>query len=156
MDKRLLFGIIYLIIAWGFIALFIKPQRIKELLSISIIGFIVLFFTEKYLVTLGLYEFTNPSLPIFGIPLLHLLWGAGSAIVFMNFMPKNFIKQIFILLIFTIVTMVFEYFPEHMGLTKHLGKFTEIHDAIQDFISLILVLWLSEGFFRKRIYKESI
>jgi hypothetical protein len=156
MDMRLIVAIIYLVIVWGFIAIFIKPHRIKELLPIAVIGFLVLFLTEKYLITLGLYEFTKPILPIFGIPLLHLLWGAGSAIVVMNFMPQNIIKQLFILLIFTFITMIFEYFPEHLGLTKHLGKYSEIHDAIQDYLSLIVVIWLSEGFFKKSIYKEPV
>lgn len=144
--------VFYVIIVWAVIFVFIKPQRLKALLPVSLLGVLVLFLTEEFLVTAGLYKFSNAFLPVFGIPFFHLLWGAGAAIIVMNFMPQSFIKKLFTILIFTVITMIFEYFPEnYANKATHVGKYSEIHDAIQDFLSLLILVTFSEGFFGKRI-----
>lgn len=91
-------------------------------------------------------------LSILGVPLFHILWAGPGAMILMNFMPVDFAKKLLVILIFTLVTMAFEYFPEHHDMSQHLGKYSEIHDAIQNMISLILVVWFSEGLFGKRIH----
>ena len=146
--------ITYLIITYGAAFILMKPKRIKEMLPIALIGIIVLFLTEEYLITLGLYKFPNAILPIFGVPFFHLLWAGAAAMIFMNFMPVDFAKKLLVILVFTLLTMLFEYFPEHHDKAQHLGKYSEIHDAIQDCISLILVVWFSEGLFGKRIHSN--
>jgi hypothetical protein len=144
----------YVIITYGAVFILLKPKRIKEMLPIALVGIIVLFLTEEYLITVGLYKFPNAILPVFGIPLFHLLWAGAAAMIFMNFMPVGFSKKLLVILAFVLLTMIFEYFPEHHDKSLHLGKYSEIHDAIQDFISLILVVWFSEGFFSKRIHQN--
>ena len=76
----------------------------------------------------------------------------ATAMIFMNFMPVGFAKKLLVIIAFTLLTMVFEYFSEYHDMSQHLGKYSEIHDAIQDIISLILVVWFSEGLFGKRIH----
>ena len=147
--------IYYVIITWGTVFFLMKPRRIKELLPIALIGIIILFSTEKYLLTLDLFRFPNAVFPIFGVPFFHLIWGGAAAMIFLNFMPQNFAKKLLTVLVFTGITLLFEYFPEHHGKAQHIGKYSEIHDAIQDFFSLVLVLWFSEGFFGKRIHSNS-
>ena len=146
--------ILYVVITYGAAFILIKPKRIKELLPIAFIGIAVIFLTEEYLITLGLYQFPNAILPIFGIPLFHLLWAGAAAIIFMNYMPQGFMKKLLVILVFTVLTMIFKYFPEHHDVAQHLGMYSEIHDAIQDFISLILVVWISEGLFGKHIHSS--
>jgi hypothetical protein len=147
-DIYLYYALLVLIVV--FILYKINPNRIKELLPISIISLAVLFLSEEYLITTGLYQFTNALIPIFGVPLFHLIWGAGSGIIVMFFMPQKFVNKLFVILVFTFVTELFEYIPEHIDKAKHLGKFNEFHDFIQDFISLSLLVFFSEGFFSKR------
>lgn len=144
--------ILYVIITYGAAFILMKPKRIKEMLPIALIGILVLFLTEEYLITLGLYTFPNAILPIFGIPFFHLLWAGAAAMILMNYMPLDYSRKLLVILAFTLLTMIFEYFPEHHDKAQHLGKYSEIHDSIQDFISLILVVTLSEGFFGKRIH----
>ncbi|NJD02233.1 MAG: hypothetical protein FIA99_06460 [Ruminiclostridium sp.] len=131
-----------------------NPKRIKELFPTVILGFVVQFLTEEFLINAGLYQFPNAFLPIFGIPLCHLLWGAGGAIVVMYFIPRKFLKKLFVILIFTVITLMFEYIPEHVGKAEHLGKYNMILDAMQDYLSLIVLVFFSEGLFGKRIHPK--
>lgn len=146
--------LIYLLITLCAVFIIVKPKRIKELLPVAFVGIAILFLTEKYLLTLGLYEFSNALVPILGIPLFHLLWGIPAAIILMNFIPRKFAWKLLVILAFTLITMAFEYFPEHHGMARHLGKYGEIHDCIQDYISLILVVWFSEGLFGRHIHSR--
>ena len=145
--------IIYVLIVWGLVFTFIKPQRIKELLPVSLLSALVLFASEKYLMTLGLYSFPNAFLPIFGVPFLHLLWGAGGGIIVMNFIPQSFAKKMFAILIFTVINGAFEQIPEMYGQAARLGAYSEFHDFIQDLLSLIIFVTISEGLLGKRIQR---
>lgn len=146
--------IIYAVIVWGFVFVFIKPERIKELMPVSILAAIILFITEYFLISLNLYRFNNPMLSIGDIPLFHLLWGAGSGIVVLNYMKKGFTKKVVLIIFFTIITLIFEYFAESIGAASHLSNFSEIHDAFQDLIILITLVWVSEGLWGNRIYSN--
>lgn len=66
-------------------------------------------------------------------------------------MPQSFLGKLFSMLIFTVITLIFEYFPGHYDKAAHIGKYTEVHDAIQDFISLVILVTFSEGLFGNRI-----
>jgi len=147
--------VFYVIIVWSFIFIYFKPSRLKELLPVSLLGILVLFLAEENLVTLGLYNFPNAMFPIFGIPFFHLIWGAGAAIVVMNFIPQAFSKKMFAILVFTAVTMLFEYFPENFAnAATHMGNYSVTHDAIQDFLSLFILVTLSEGLFGRCIKRS--
>lgn len=76
--------VIYSIIVWVAVFILIKPKHLRELLPVALFSVIVLFGAEVYTLTLGLGWFNNPFLPIVGVPLFHLVWGAGSGIIFMN------------------------------------------------------------------------
>jgi hypothetical protein len=151
-----LIHIIFAVFVWGFALIFVKPKRIKELIPIAILGFVILFISEEFLITLDLYKFNKPWIPIFGIPLFHLIWGAGSGIVVLHYMRKDFARKIIILLFFTIVTLAFEFVAESVGAATHLGKFTEIHDVFEDFIILVLLVFISEGIWGERIYSKTV
>lgn len=146
--------VIYAVIVWGFALIFIKPKRIKELLPISILAMIILFVAEYFLISLNLYRFNSPMLPIGGIPLFHLIWGAGSGIVVLHYMKKGFTEKVVLIIFFTIVTLAFEYIAESIGAASHLGNFNEIHDAFEDLIILIALVWISEGLWGNRIHSN--
>lgn len=147
--------IIYAVIVWGFIFVFIKPQRIKNLLPVAVLSAVILFAAEMFLITLNLYRFNNPMISIGGIPLFHLVWGAGSGIVVMNFMKRDFASKFLLVVFFTLVTLAFEYASESIGATTHLGRYTEIHDAFQDFTILITLVWISIGLWGEIIIPDT-
>lgn len=46
--------IFYMIITLGVVFILMKPKRIKEMLPVALIGIVILFLTEEYLITLNL------------------------------------------------------------------------------------------------------
>jgi hypothetical protein len=131
----------------------IKPIRIKELLPVSIVGMIILFVSEKGLLSLNLYSFPNAMFPIFGISLFHLLWCGICSIIIMYYMPPIFLSKIPILIAITFALEIIEYFTETSGYAKSLGLYTDLQDSIFDFACLLLFVWICEGLFNKRIHK---
>ena len=148
-------GIIFAIIVWSFVFLFIKPHRTKQLLPIAIFSAMVLFAAEYFLISLKLFRFNNPLIPIGGIPLFHLIWGAGSGLVFIHYMKKEFIKKLVLIAFFTIITLLFETFSLTIGASSQLNGFTTFHSAIVDILMLALLIGVSESLWGDRIYSYS-
>lgn len=73
-----IYKLIYAVIVWAAALIIVKPKRILKLWSISLLAALALFETELFFTSLKQYKFNNPFLPIVGIPLFHLIWGAGN------------------------------------------------------------------------------
>lgn len=144
--------IIFTALALAAAILLVKPQRIKALLPVSLVGMIVLFGVDLFFTTLGLYRFINPLLPIAGIPLFHIAWGAGCAIVIMHYMKQEFGRKLVTIFFFTVLMGLFGYISEQVNGHTHLNDFNEVYNFILDFVALSFFVFLSEGLFRERIY----
>lgn len=148
-------NIIFAIIVWGAVFLLIKPQRIKSLLPVGILSALILFGVELYFQSLGLHKYNKPLLPIVGIPLFHLVWGAGSGIIFVHYLKKEFSQKLIIILFFTIITGLFAYFADMVKNHSNLKGFNEIYHITLNFFTLSFLAWASEGLFGKRIYAKN-
>jgi len=143
--------IIYAVIVWGFLLIYIKPKRVKELLPVALISTVLLFSVEYFLISLKLYKFINPGISIGGIPIFHLAWGAGGGILVMHFMTKKFIEKVLLIVLFALITDGLERIVEAVGAASHLGKFTDIHEIFIDIIMLSTFVWISDSLWRKKI-----
>ena len=148
--------VIFSIVVWGVIFILLKPSRIKQLLPAALLSAIVLFITEEFVHALELTKFENPFLPILGIPFFHLVWGAGSGIIFINFLKKEFSKKVLIIFLFALLTGLFGYISEQTKSHMHMGKFNDLSNLILDFASLSILAWSSEGLFGKWIYPNLV
>lgn len=148
-------GLVFAIIVWSFILVFIKPHRAKQLLPVAMLSAIILFTAEYFLITLNLFKFNNPLLPIGGIPLFHLVWGAGSGIILIHFMKRELIKKVVLIIFFTIATLLFETISLAIGASSQLNNFTSFHSAIVDILMLITLTGISESLWAERIYSFS-
>ena len=156
MDVARYINIIFAIIVWLAVFILIKPQRIKALLPLGMLAAIVLFGVELYFKSLGLHKYNNPFLPVAGIPLFHLFWGAGSGIIFINYMKREFSKKLIIIMLFTILTGIFAYISDMIGNHANLKGFNDFYHIILNFATLSFLTWASEGLFGKRIYENTI
>lgn len=156
MDLARYINVIYAVIVWAAALIIIKPKRIVDLWPISILAALVLFGAELFFTTLDQFKFNNPLLPIAGIPLFHLIWGAGSGLVFIYFMKKEFGKKLVIILVFTIFVEIFRYFATQVGNHSMFGNFDLVHHFVENFIVLSFLAWVSEGMFKERIYPNAI
>lgn len=145
----------FMIFVWAYIFIFIKPSRIKNLLPVGIIAFIVLFVAEEFIISMGLYQFNKPLINIFGTPLYHLIWSAGSGIIYMNYMKKEFKNQVLVVLLFVLFTLGFEYLAELAGVASHLDNYTEIHQFLLDLAALVILKWVSIGLLGDKIIKNN-
>jgi hypothetical protein len=123
---------------------------------IAILATLVLFGTELFFTTLNQYKFNNPFIPIYGIPLFHLIWGAGSGLIFVFFLKKEFWKKLVIILVFTIFVEIFEYISSQIGNHSMFGNYNIVYHFIQDFVILSFLAWISEGMFKERIYPNAL
>lgn len=146
--------IIYAILVWGFLLIFIKPQRIKELWPAALLAVVLLFATEYFLISLKLYKFNNPGISLGGIPLFHLLWGAGGGIVFTHYIKKAFTDKILMILLFTAIVVSLEAVVELVGAASHLGRFTQVHEAFLDIILLSAFVWVIDNLWRMDIVQD--
>ena len=147
----------YCIGTWLFALIVIKPNRIKQLLPIAVMAMIALMITDEFIVTTVLYKFNNPLFNIMGAPLFHILWGGAAGIVFINYMKPGFTNKFVMIVLFTVITLALEFIAEQAGVASRLGDFNIIHSAFIDFLTLIALLWISEGLYGDRIYnKKSI
>lgn len=144
--------LIYFIISVIVVIVFIKPKRIKELLPVAFLSALLLFSIEILLVKLDLYRFNNPIVSIGGVPLFLLLWGGTSGMVVIQLMKRAFLKKVIIILLLTLAVLGLESFSEFVKAASHLGKFNDVAEAYIDFMTLVLLVWISEGLWGDRIY----
>ena len=156
LDLARYVNIINAVIVWAVVFIVIKPKRIKELLPIAVLSALILFVFEMFLHGLDLAMFNNPLLPIAGTPFFHLVWGAGSGLIFVYFMKEEFSKKIFVILIFALITGVFGFISEKVGNHSHLGKFNDLYNFAFDYVTLVFLIWIAEGLFMRRIYPNAL
>jgi len=154
MDIAKYINLFYAIIVWVAVFILIRPQRIKSLLPVAFLSAIILFGVELYFKSLGLHKYNNPFLPVAGIPLFHLFWGAGSGMIFVNYMKKEFSKKLIIISFFAILTSAFAYGSDMIGNHVNLKGFNDMYHIILNFFTLSILIWVSEGLFGERIYKD--
>lgn len=155
MDLARYINVIFAILVWAAGFIIIKPKKVIELWPIALLAALVLFGTELFFTSLNLYKFNNPFLPIAGIPLFHLIWGAGSGLIFIYFMKKEFGKKLAIILMFTVIVEIFGYFSFQVGNHSMFGNFNRVYHSVEDFIVLSFLVWIAEGMFKKRIYPNA-
>ena len=155
MDIARYLNVLFAIIVWVAVFILLKPQRIKQLLPVAVLSVIVLFGVEVYFKSLGLHKYNNPFLPIAGIPLFHLIWGAGSGIIFVNYIKKEFSQKLIMILFFTILTGVFAYISDMVGNHSNLRGFNDLDHFVLNFFTLSFLIWASEGLFGKQIYETN-
>ena len=154
MNLAIYIYLIYFIISVIVVIAFIKPKRIKELLPVAVLSVLLLFSIELLLIKLDLYRFNNPIVSIGGVPLFLLLWGATSGIVVMQLMNGTFLKKVITILLLTLAVLGLESISEYVNAASHLGKFNDIAEAFIDFITLVLLVWISEGLWGDRIHNK--
>lgn len=156
MNTIILSEPIFATIAWLVVLLLIKPHRIKELWPCGFLGTVVVFVTWQMLQTLNLAWFIDGFLPIAGIPVFHLFWGAAAGIFVANFLPKEFGGKVVIAVLSAILSSAFGYVSEHI--TKdhvHNPVFSDIHNLAIDVIMLSIYIWYAEGLFYNRIHSNN-
>lgn len=131
----------------------VKPERVKKLWPCGLLGVIILFVTWQMLQALKLSWFVGGLMPIAGVPIVHLFWGFVSGILVVNFLPKEFIGKVYVIFMFTIISMIFEIVSEHITNDHaHSPVFTEVHNFVVNFVAIALLVLFSEGLFYNRIH----
>lgn len=148
-------NIIYAIFIWIIVFVLIKPNRIKELLPIGFLGAIILFLVQLTLISLNLIKFNKSVFDIASIPLFNPIWGAGAAILVMNYMKQDFLRKIPVLLFFTTISMLASYFAVEVGNISFLGKYSYFYDTVLNFFVLLVLAQTSEGLFGNIIYNKN-
>ena len=145
--------VFYFAFTWLFAFIVIKPKRMKELLPIAVISVLALTLADVYIINLGLYQFNNPLFNVLGAPLFHLLWAGAAGMIFVNYMKPGFSRKFVTVLFFTVITLALEFIAEKAGVSSRLGGYSILYSALLDFATLVILLWISEGLYGKRIYK---
>lgn len=153
MQKYL--NLLYAIIVWSAVFIFVKRNRIKDLFPIAIFAAGVIALQEAFLISLHLHIFNDPFIPINNVPLFHFIFAAGSGLFMMNYMNKEPLKKVLVILIFATVITTLAYISNIIKCCSLLGDFTIIHNFYQNFLVLCFLTLISEAFLYKKIYNES-
>jgi len=143
--------VVYSIISWGIVFIFIGIKGIKRLWPVSIVGALLLFSATYWLVSVGLYKINIDVLPILGIPFFYIIWGAGSAIVFANYLGEKSYHRILAILGFAAGILTLERLVETYGRVQHMGRFNEVYEYVFDVFLLTVLAFLITNLFRKRL-----
>lgn len=147
---NILYFILFLIYAFTVIG----QQRIKELMPISLVSVIIVGITNFIGISLGLFQYNNPVLDVFGIPLFHLLWAGIAGIVLIEYMKPRFSHNLQILIYATAIVQVLAYIAELAGVFERLGGYNYYYNAMIDFASLNVILLVSESLYKYRVYNK--
>ena len=143
--------IVYSFITWVYIFIFIKLEGIKRLWPISIVSAIILFISTYWLILLNLYRFNISFLSILGIPFFYILWGAGSGIIFANYIGDKFYQKVISILGFSSVVVIAESIIENYKRVEHLGKFNNGFQFVFDIFILSMLAFLITNLFPNRL-----
>jgi hypothetical protein len=143
--------VIYSIVGWSYILLFIGWKDLKRLYPMAILGGLILFGASYWLIENNLYKFNISFLPILTIPFAFILWGASSGIIFVYYFKPNPIRRFLMIIGFSALVVLLEYFAESVKIVEHIGEFNDWDEFIFDTFMLSTLAFLITNFFKKRI-----
>lgn len=143
--------VVYSIIGWAYVFVVVKPRNIKILWPMAILSAAILFGSTEWLISIVAYRFNINFLPILGIPLFYIIWGASSGLVYIYHARGSIYKRLVLTILFPMLLLVMEKFVENANRVEHLGKFTDIHQFVFDISILLSFAYLSDNIFRERI-----
>lgn len=138
-----IFAVLYIII-------FIKPERIKQMLPVGILSSGVLFCQTLFYEIIGAYGFKNPVLPIAGVPIFVITLGFCYGIIVMHHMPYEFHRKLLTIAVFVVLTRLADMFALYTGYHVHYNFFW-YNVIVQDFVGTSIIVFLAEGVFGKRV-----
>lgn len=144
---------IYTTLAVIYIIIFIKPERIKQLLPVGILSAIVLFCQTLFFYWIGAYSFKEPAFPILGIPAFVTALGFCYGIIVIHHMPREFHKKLLTIAVFVVITRIADAIALYTGYHIH-NNFHWYNVIIQDFVSTSFVVFLAEGIWGKRLQPQ--
>jgi len=113
-------------VVWLIVLTLIPIQRIKQLWLIGVISFVWLFIVNFIFIQLGYFKFYNAFLPIGGVPLFHLIGGAGGGILLMNWMQRNNLYKIVLIFFFSGLLSLSALVHIYYGAMVHSASFTHL------------------------------
>lgn len=135
--------IAWAVLLWLFVLVLIPVQRIKQLWLVGVISFFLLFIVDFIFVQLGYYKFYNELLPIGGIPIAHLIGGAGGGILLMNWMKRNPLYKIILVVFFSGLLSLSELVHIYYGVMVHSNRYTNLEGFVLNIAGLSILVWLS-------------
>lgn len=93
-------SILWAIILWLLVFILIPPERIKQLWPVAVISFIWMYILNYTFVRFGYYQFIHQFAMVGGVPLLIPVGGSAGGILLMNWMQRNPLLKILIILVF--------------------------------------------------------
>ncbi|HYF82621.1 MAG TPA: hypothetical protein VEB00_06300 [Clostridia bacterium] len=154
MDYARYVDVYYFALTLLYALVVIGRQRIKELMSVSLISIIVVGIINVMGINLGLFRYNKPFLDVFGIPLFHLLWTGVAGIVLIEYMKPRFSHNLLMLVYATAIVEVLAFISELAGAFERIGSYNYYYDFMITFASLTTILLLSESLYKYKIYNK--
>nr|MDA8228015.1 hypothetical protein [Desulfitobacterium hafniense] len=105
-------------------------------------------------VQLRYYQFYNAILPIGGVPILHLIGGAGGGILLMNWMQRNHLYNIVLIFFFSGLLSLSALIHIYYGAMVHSTSFTHLEEFVLNIAGLSVLVLVSLAIIgEERIYE---
>ncbi|MDD3653486.1 MAG: hypothetical protein PHO01_04775 [Desulfotomaculaceae bacterium] len=146
-------SVVYSIVVWMAVFVFLDIERIKALWPIGLLSSVLLLTSHFFLSSLGSAHFNEGFLTLAGVPLFHLFWSFGAGLLLIGFMPREFIKKILTLLLFTILALALDMLSVRVGGHVH-DNFTFLHSFVFILYRLVTLVWIAEELLGEKMYAK--
>lgn len=136
-------NLIWAIVLWSLVIILIPVERIKKLWPIGILSFFWMFFLNYTFIKLIYYAYTKYLFVVAGVPPLAILGGAAGGILLMNFMQRNPLHKVLVVLLFSgFLSLASELFIR-LGAFKMLSGFDHVLHYTVNTSGIAILVWLS-------------
>lgn len=136
-------NLVWAIGLWALVFILIPVERIKQLWPVGVLSFLWMFFLNYTFIKLGYYAYTKYLFLVAGVPPLALLGGAAGGILLMNFMQRNPLHKVLIVLLFSGLLSISSELFRRLGAFALLNGFDHILHYAVNTSGIAILVWLS-------------
>ncbi|HBV95983.1 MAG: hypothetical protein JL50_05040 [Peptococcaceae bacterium BICA1-7] len=147
-------NLVWAIGLWALVFILIPVERIKQLWPVGVLSFFWMFFLNYAFIKLGYYTYASYLFVVAGVPPLALMGGAAGGILMMNWMQRNPLHKILIVLLFSGFLSVTSELFMRLGAFAMLNGFDHILHFAVNISGVAILVWLSFALVgEERIYE---
>ncbi|HBV96032.1 MAG: hypothetical protein JL50_05325 [Peptococcaceae bacterium BICA1-7] len=136
-------NLIWAIGLWALVFVLIPIERLKEIWPVAVVGIIWQFIMNYMMIEGGYYRFNSWIVIIAGVPLFHLIGGAGGSILLLNWMKRNPLYNVILVLFFSGLLLLSESIMIRYGAFQYTNGFNSFLSYLQNVAGLSILVWLS-------------
>jgi len=135
-------NLIWALILCSLALILIPLERIKQIWPVAAVTFAWFFTVNYFFIGWGYYRFTHVLISVAGVPFIQALGGAGGGLLLMNWMPREPLYKIFLVVLasgfFSLSSYIFTLFRAF----QYGHGFNHLLSFIHNLAMISILVWL--------------